>query len=288
MRRQEARGWQVAFIIVGIIAIGLFLVTFLNTRERVQPPPMQKTAVWRDLLDLVTNGPWLVLLATTITFILYVAARGSVTVHYFKYYVKSAHSFEDLVSWFNGTGQIASLIGVILIPYAANIAGKKLAFIGIFLVAIACTASFCLLKPDQVALMFILNIVGSLTGGPLSALIWAMYADSADYSEWKRGRRATGLVFSASIFSQKQGWAIGAAVALGLMSKAGFQANTAQTADSLQGLVSLMSVVPAKLGILSIFIVLLYPLSEKKVAQISADLKTRRDAVAAKPASATI
>jgi GPH family glycoside/pentoside/hexuronide:cation symporter len=104
-----------------------------------------------------------------------------------------------------------------------------------------------------------------------------MYADSADYSEWKRNRRATGLVFSASIFSQKQGWAIGAAVALGLMSKVGFQANVAQTPESLQGLVSLMSIIPAGLGIVSILFVLLYPLSEAKVAQISADLKARRD-----------
>jgi len=126
--------------------------------------------------------------------------------------------------------------------------------------------------------MFALNIIGSMTGGPLSALIWAMYADAADYSEWKRGRRATGLVFSASIFSQKQGWAIGAAVALGLMSSAGFRANTEQTAESLRGLVWLMSLIPAGLGLASVALVLLYPLSEAKVSAIAADLAARRAA----------
>jgi len=105
-----------------------------------------------------------------------------------------------------------------------------------------------------------------------------MYADTADYGEWKRGRRATGLVFSASIFSQKQGWAIGAWVALGLMASVGFKANVEQTPESLHGLVMLMSVVPAVLGIVSIVIVLFYPLNEKKVAQIEADLKARRAA----------
>jgi glycoside/pentoside/hexuronide:cation symporter, GPH family len=36
-----------------------------------------------------------------------------------------------------------------------------------------------------------------------------MYADTADYSEWKNGRRATGLVFSAASMSQKFGASIG-------------------------------------------------------------------------------
>jgi GPH family glycoside/pentoside/hexuronide:cation symporter len=290
----EAQGWQTTFIIIGIAVVALFLTTFFNTRERVSPPPAQKTSVGRDLADLFTNVPWLVLLATTITFILYVAARGSVTVHYFKYFVGTQTitlpewlpkiggtqqwQFEEIVSWFNGTGQIASLIGVILLPYFANRVGKKAAFITLFVIAISSTASFYVLKPDQLGLIFFINLIGSITGGPLSALLWAMYADTADYAEWKKGRRATGLIFSASIFSQKQGWAIGAAVALGLMSSVGFQANVTQTPESLKGLVSLMSVIPAGLGIVSMILVLFYPLSEAKVTQISADLKARRAA----------
>ena len=105
-----------------------------------------------------------------------------------------------------------------------------------------------------------------------------MYADTADYAEWKRGRRATGLVFSASIFSQKQGWAIGAWVALGLMSSVGFKANVVQTPATLHGLLLLVSVIPAAIGVLSILIVLFYPLNELKMTQIGEDLKARRAA----------
>ena len=69
----------------------------------------------------------------------------------------------------------------------------------------------------------------------MSALLFAMYADTADYAEWKRGRRATGLIFSASIFAQKQGWGLGSGLSLILMSQVGFVANTAQTESSLKG-----------------------------------------------------
>lgn len=291
----DARGWQMTFVVIGIAAVCFFLITFFNTRERVLPPKAQKTSVGRDLLDLLTNVPWLILLATTITFILYVALRSSVTVHYFKYYVGTQTltlpdflpkiggtqewHLESLVSIFNTSGQLASLIGVIMVPMFARISGRKTAFIAMFIVAILSTLSFYVLKPDQVFLIIGINLIGSFTGGPLSALLWAMYADTADYAEWKRGRRATGLVFSASIFSQKQGWAIGAGVALWLMASVGFQANVDQTPQSLHGLLLLMSVFPAAFGVLSILIVLFYPLNEKKVSQIEADLKARRDAI---------
>jgi GPH family glycoside/pentoside/hexuronide:cation symporter len=286
----EQRGWMLAFVIVGIVVVSCFLMVFFNTRERVSPPKAQKTSVWRDLGDLFTNVPWLFLLATTITFILFVAVRSSVSTHYFKYYVGTqevvmpftgvvkSFSFEWLVSAFNTSGQFASLAGVFLVPFYAKWVGRKVAFISMFVVAVLATSSYYFLDPTQVWLILGINLIGSATGGPLSALIWAMYADTADYSEWKTGRRATGLVFSASIFSQKEGWAIGAAVGLGLLSMVGFKANVVQNADTLHGLKMLMSIYPALFGILSIVLVIFYPLNEKKVAQIGADLKARREA----------
>jgi GPH family glycoside/pentoside/hexuronide:cation symporter len=115
-----------------------------------------------------------------------------------------------------------------------------------------------------------------MTGGPLSVLIWAMYADSADYAEWKNGRRATGLVFSASTMSQKIGWAFGAFVALSLMAQLGFAPNQAQSAARLRGLLLLFSLIPAAFGVLSMAIVMFYPLNNQQMATIGAELKERR------------
>src|SRR4051812_25749271 len=47
-----ARGWQLSFVVIGIAAIAFFLITFFNTRERVQPPKEQRSSVGRDLGDL--------------------------------------------------------------------------------------------------------------------------------------------------------------------------------------------------------------------------------------------
>ena len=115
-----------------------------------------------------------------------------------------------------------------------------------------------------------------MTGGPLSVLLCAMYADTADYAEWKKGRRATGLVFSASTMSQKFGWAFGAYVALTLMAQLGFKPNEAQSAESLRGLLLLFSLIPAGMGVLSILISLTYPLNDHRVQEITDELQVRR------------
>ncbi|MBN2012441.1 MFS transporter [candidate division KSB1 bacterium] len=284
-----ARGWQSTFMIYGVAAVIFFLIAFKGTKERVQPPKSQKSSIKKDLFELVTNGPWLILLATTITFILFVAVKSSVTVHYFKYAIGSqqlnlpflksgTYDFEALTSAYNTIGQISSFIGVLLVSWFAKIVGKKRAFLIFFVVAIFSTGIVYFLSAKQLIWIFIFQITGSLTGGPLSVLLWAMYADTADYAEWKRGRRATGLIFSASTMSQKFGWAFGAFVALNLMSQVGFQPNAVQSAESLKGLVSLFSIIPAALGILAMTIVFFYPLHDKRVDEFITELRERRAA----------
>ena len=283
----DAKGWQLSFVIYGIAAIAFFLIAFKGTRERVLPPKSQKSSIKRDLYELVTNKPWLILLATTITFILFVAVRSSVTVHYFKYVIGTqeltlpffgtkSYDFNYMVSAYNTIGQIASLVGVLLVSWFAKWVGKKRAFMIMFVVAIFSTAILYVLTAKQLGLIFFFQITGSITGGPLSVLLWAMYADTADYGEWKRGRRTTGLVFSASTMSQKFGWAFGAFVALNLMSQLGYKPDAEQSVDSLHGLLLLFSLIPAAMGVISMIILFFYPLHDQKVAEISADLELRR------------
>ena len=293
----EAKGFQLSFVVYGIAAIIFFLIAFKGTKERVQPPKTQKSSVKKDLYELITNGPWLILLATTITFILFVAVRGSVTVHYFKYFIgekeltlpflgTAKYDFDSLVSAYNTIGQISSFIGVLMVSWVARLIGKKKAFIVIFVIAIVSTGANYLLSSNQLGLLFFLQITGSITGGPLSVLIWAMYADTADYNEWKHGRRATGLIFSASTMSQKFGWAIGAYVALTLMSQVGFQPNETQSAESLNGLIALFSIIPAGFGVLSILILMFYPISDKRIAEIGVELEERRKSNGEEPETA--
>jgi len=284
----EAAGWQLTMGVFGIVAVILFFITFISTKERVSPPKAQKTSIGQDLKDLFSNTPWVILLFSTLLMILFVATRMSITPHYFKYYVEEQQlnlfgktytfGFISLTSAFGAIGQCSAIIGVLCVKWIAKALGKKRAFITLFVLSVVSTAAFYVLKPQNLILMFALQIIGSLTGGPLTPLIWAMYADAADYSEWVRGRRATGLVFSASTMSQKIGWAVGTAFAGWLLYLFGFQANIAQSEAVRNGLRALMSIIPAAAGVLAIILMLFYRLDEKKMKVIEADLSERRKA----------
>ncbi len=283
-----AKGWSRFFMIIGVCAILFFFITFKGTKERVQPPKnVAKNSVGKDLKELFTNKPWLILVFATLTFILYTATRSSVTVHYFKYIIQTQTptipflgeqtlDYNALVSVYNVIGQLASLLGVLAVSWFSVRYGKQKVFIAFFIISIISTAIVYVLDPSQIYLLYVCQFLGSFTGGPLSVLLWAMYADIADYSELKNGQRATGLIFSASTMSQKIGWAIGAYIALTLMAQVGFSPNEIQTEESTRGLLMMFTIIPAILGIISIIIFLFYPLNDKVVAENEKILKERR------------
>jgi GPH family glycoside/pentoside/hexuronide:cation symporter len=114
-----------------------------------------------------------------------------------------------------------------------------------------------------------------------------MYADASDYSEWKTGRRSTGLVFAASSFAQKMGWTVGGAATGLILAAFGYQAEIKQTAETLTGLRLLVSFIPAVGSILAAVLPLFYSLDDKRMQQIEKELTERRAAMAASPAQAS-
>lgn len=285
----SAKGWQTTMALYAVVAIVFFVITFLSTRERIQPIAKERTSVKNDLKDISRNTPWVVLFSVTILFILFVCIRLSITVHYFKYYVGTqqitlfgtphSYDFEWLASAFNVVGQGASLLGVVLVPWFSRKLGRKNAAIALFTSAIVFTALFFFLRPGDLVWIFLLQLLGSAAGGPVSPLLWAMYADTADYSEWKTGRRATGLVYSASIMSNKLGWAVGTMFAGWILAMTGFQANVVQNIAVLTGLKSMMSIIPAVPGVIALLLLIfLYKLDEPTMDKIKSEIAARREA----------
>jgi GPH family glycoside/pentoside/hexuronide:cation symporter len=99
-----------------------------------------------------------------------------------------------------------------------------------------------------------------------------------DYSEWKDGRRATGLVMSASGLAQSLGWTVGGMLGGALLGYFGYEANAKQTPETLDGLKLMMSWIPAIGAALATLAMIVYPLSEKRMKEIVTDLEKRRKA----------
>ncbi|WP_372775344.1 MFS transporter [Paenibacillus sp. 79R4] len=127
-------------------------------------------------------------------------------------------------------------------------------------------------QADQIAYLFIVNAVCMFSVGFSLVLVASMQADTIEYAQWKTGKRSESIVTSVGTFTAKVSTAIaGAAAGYGL-TLFGYVPNGLQSASTLQGINLMISIFPL-IGIcLSLIIISLYTLTEKKYAEIVADL----------------
>jgi len=280
-------GWLYTIIIFGIITTLFFWACFFLTKERVQPISDEKQNLKEDLSDLLKNKPWWILLGAGIGALVFNSIRDGAAVYYFKYYVSSTVNYNinlfgenfamTPTSVYLVLGQAANIIGVIAATPIANKIGKKNTFFGAMTLAAILSVVFYFFEKEDVFLIMAFQVMISICAGCIFPLIWSMYADSADYSEWKQGRRATGLVFSASSMSQKFGWTIGGAATGWLLAYYGFQANVEQSTETQNGIQLMLSILPAIAAVISVLFILFYPLTEAKLQVIEQELTDKRN-----------
>jgi GPH family glycoside/pentoside/hexuronide:cation symporter len=277
----EQRGWAMTVGLYAGVGMVMWVACFANTKERVTPPADQSSSFDRDVKDVMENRPWLVLFLLGIFSLGYQAVRNGCIAYYFKYYVGDQvvlgwHlTADEMVSAFFVTGSLATLVATSLVAPLAQRLGKKLLYSILMGATTVLTIAFYLLRPQDVVWMFLLQLLVNAIMGPTAALVFAMYADASDYSEWKTGRRSTGLVFAASSFAQKMGWALGGAATGWILAAFGYQAGKS-TAESLHGIRMLISVIPAACSLLAMLLPFLYSLGDDRVAGIERELAERR------------
>jgi len=279
-------GWQYAAIVFALVAMAFFLICFLWTRERVKPV-VEKTSLKHDLKDLWANRPWFILLGAGVAVIFFNSIRDGAAIYYFKYYVTTQDAFQinslkltiTLSSMYFVLGQAANIVGVVLAIPVSSRFGKKGTFMSAMAIATVLSIFFYFIDRSNTTQIFVMQFLISLCAGITLPLIWSMYADAADYSEWKTKRRATGLIFSASSMSQKFGWTIGGALAGWLLGYYGFQANVVQTETAQNGIRMMLSFFPAIGTLLGVLFMFIYPLNETKMKEIGAGLAEMRDKI---------
>jgi GPH family glycoside/pentoside/hexuronide:cation symporter len=281
-------GYKTTMGVFGTIAIVLLVITFLTTRERVQPPKGQKSTFGQDIRDVSRNVPWIVLFIACVFWLTHNMIRNGSVAYYFDYVgdgnktlfslgTGAFHLDFDLTTTFLTIGTFGMMAGVFLSTPVKKRFGKKP--LSIFLAAAAAVlgAVFYVLPRENFVVLGTFNFLWSIVAGATPVFLFAMFADTADFHEWKFGRRATGLVIAGIMFAIKLGVAIGGFLQLRLLDKFGYKANVAQSAESLMGIRLLFSVIPAAFIFICAIMLCFYPISEKLLMQIEVDLKQRKD-----------
>ena len=275
-------GTQKAVIVIAVLAVIFFLLTFSLTREKVKPTEV-KTSLKADLKDLSKNGPWFILLGAGISTIFFNTIRDGAAVYYFLYYFRGMNNIEFSSSMILAIstiylllGQAANIVGVVLARPVSDRIGKKNTFLVAMVNAAILSFIFFMLDRTNITVILIFQALISINAGIIFPLVWSMYADTADYSEWKNGRRATGLVFSAASMSQKFGASIGIALVGWILAIYGYQANVEQAEATQNGIRMMLSIYPGLGALLAAGFMFIYPLKESVLEKISHELSVFR------------
>ena len=275
-------GWALAVASIGFICTILFFLCFKWTKERVVSISTEESGtVKQDLKDLMNNAPWWILVATGLAALLFNAVRDGVAIYYFRDFVQLNYKM-PLTGWDTTTiyflvGQAANLAGVILAPIISEKYGKKKTY----MIAMALAAIFSVIfffVPNHFGWILLMQTIISICAGYVLPLLWSMFSDIVDYQELKTNRRTSGLIFSSSSMSQKLGWAIGSALTGWILFAFNYNKDLAQQSmETIFGERLMISLLPAVCCLLALIGMSFYPLSEKKVKEISEELKLRRN-----------
>jgi GPH family glycoside/pentoside/hexuronide:cation symporter len=270
----NVKGYKYTMTLFAALAVVFFLITFFATKERVKTAPKEKSSLRGDVKDLFSNKPWLVLFFFGILYVAFTTLKYSTLMYYFRYYVGDV----KLATGYMIIGLVAAMIGAATTKTITAWWGKR-GVVNIFMITgLVLSVLFYFCAPSAIVLIFVLGALSEFFAAPVVALYFSMLADTADYSEWKTGRRATGLVFSAGTVAMKFGSGIAGAATGWILMWFGYVANVDQTAESLLGIRLLMSLFPALAALLILALFQLYRIDEKLLARIEEELAKQRGA----------
>jgi GPH family glycoside/pentoside/hexuronide:cation symporter len=310
-------GWQMTMGIWALLCMVLFTITFLTTRERVRPVVETKSSPKQDFADLLKNVPWRVMALMTLVHFAILSFRGGALYNYYHHYADKAAIYEWLAqlgltaqtgiassglletlgyivhgdkanlaasnvadvfnSIINMIGTATTILIILLSPPLARRFGKKAIAVTGFALSTINAFAFYLLRPTDTTGMVVLTIVGAAVYAPTIPLVWAIFADVADYSEWKTGRRFTGMVFATIGFALKAGLALGSASFLWIMAGLfGYDTKLPGAADAVAGYRACSGIVVGILFAVCAVLLALYQLNKEVTIKMADELAERR------------
>ncbi len=260
------------YLLAGLLVI-FSLITFISTKERVFPPKNQTTNILNDFKDLIRNKPWTIMLIIGFLFVTYNSIKQGIAMYFFSHYIgNSVLGGVYLLSLL-----ITSIFATFLATPLTEYFGKKKLFIIVLLFSGLVNTLLFFAGPNDVYYVFIIGNISEVGAAIMPILFFSMLGDTADYSEYRNHRRATGLIFSAGTFAMKFGGGVAGAIMLLVMNFFGYDGKAeVKTQEALLGIRLDMSIVPLIFIILAVIIISFYPLTQTKMIKIEEDLKKRR------------
>ena len=261
--------------VIAVIMLASYVIAFFFTKENYEyPHAVQQTKLTVALRSLIKNKAFVIMSLAGMLLIASSMYITSIDVYLFNVYyqTKNMMTFVTIATY-------APM--VIMIPFTEQvikkIGKKEICVYGLILSVVATLIMTVWHIPNP----WIFIAFCFLQGAGVSFFtleIWALAMDVIDSHELATGRREEAIGYAAFTFMRKIGQAI-AAIAPALLGLVGYVASKGyggQSEETVEGIYLLATVVPLIMFALMLVLMLLYPLSKKKDAEMREKLAVLR------------
>ena len=260
---------------LALLGMVLLFLCFKNTHEVVQrdvPHPKFKASI----ATLLSNRPLLMLCLGALCALIGNSSAITTALFFAHYVLGDPKLFALIVITMSLFG---TLIAAPLVPMLVGRFGKKGTFlIGLGMAALGFIALY-LAPLGSKTWMF--SALGAASVGIMLAMtvMWALEADTVEYGEWRTGMRIEGLTYSFFSFTRKCGQALGGSIPAFLLAASDYVPNAAhQSEATIRAIMQGMALIPAMSFVSAFALMLFYPLTDVRFAQLVQEIKARREA----------
>ncbi len=270
---EAGNAWFITMCIFALFGLGLLIFCFCETKEKVvmdqkSSESVKVSDVW---MELYRNRP-LRILAIFFIISFTMMSVSNAADSYFMVYNIGANTF--MTTAFMWMGTIPAFIFLPLIPAIKRRVGKKGLFnISILVAILGMMLMYVFVSIPTTRSMFWLLCIAQFvkSSGLLVATgyMWALVPEVVTYGEYQTGRRIAAIVNAIMCLFLKAGLALGGVVPGFVLAWVGFNAQaTQQTMLAQQGILWLVTIVPAILFGIGLFVIRKYELSDERMDEI--------------------
>ena len=272
--------WFITMSIYGLVGLALLIFCFTQCRERVvmdkkETENVKVSDLW---LEFVRNRPLRILAFFFITAFAMMAIGNSAGAYYINY---NLHGSAEELSIFMGLGSIPAFIFMPMIPAIKRKVGKKGMFFIFLITAIVGMAMLYLISmvdtlKTQMWLVYVAQFIKSTGVIVATGYMWALVPEVISFGEYTHGKRISGIVNALTGIFYKAGMALGGVVPGLVLAFVDFDAAaSSQTPFAEQGILWLVSVIPAILLVVAMIIISKYDLDDARIDAINEEIENR-------------
>ncbi len=280
---ESARAWFITMSIFALTGLALLVFCFFESRERVvmdekDSADVKVSDLW---MELVRNRPLRILSFFFIISFTTMSISNAADSYFMTYNIGATPFMTTAFMWL---GTIPAFIFLPLVPAIKKKIGKNgmfRLFLGIAIVGMVLmyfSVSFPSLK-RCFPLLCVIQFVKSTGILVATGYMWALVPEVVTFGEYTTGRRVAGIVNALICIFMKAGMALGGTIPGLVLAWVGFNsASQAQTPLAEQGILWLVTLIPALLFLLAIFVIGKYELSDKVMDEINSTITKRQKA----------